>query len=60
MSASVTREAALKSLRDRRENLARQLASLEPSGALSAREVLTWRTRIAQLDGRIASYAKAG
>jgi hypothetical protein len=60
MSVSVSRETTLKLLRDRRESLARQLATLEPSGALSAREVLTWRTRIAQLDGRIASYAKAG
>lgn len=58
MSALPSREAVLKSLRDRREKLARELASLEPSGALSAREVLTWRTRLAELDGRIASYTR--
>jgi hypothetical protein len=60
MAHTITRELTLNALRERRERLVRELASLEPSGALSAREVLTWRIRLAELDGRIASYQRAG
>jgi len=51
-------------LRERRERLATELASLEPvspaEGGLTARELAIWRQRLAELDGRIARYASAG
>ena len=50
----------LQMLRDRRERIATDLASLEPvspaEGGLTARELLIWRMRLAELDGRIARY----
>ena len=43
--------------------IATDLASLEPvspaEGGLSARELLIWRIRLAELDGRIARYNSA-
>lgn len=58
------RSETLKLLRERRERLATDLASLEPvppgEGGLSARELAIWRVRLAELDGRIARYASAG
>jgi hypothetical protein len=50
----------LQMLRERRERIATDLASLEPvspaEGGLTARELLIWRMRLAELDGRIARY----
>jgi hypothetical protein len=43
-------------LRDRRERLAMELASLE-QGPASARELLTWRQRLAELEARIARWS---
>lgn len=57
MSDAPTREMTLAMLRERREKLARELANLERDGPLSARESLTWRTRLAELESRIARYA---
>jgi hypothetical protein len=57
MPEVASREMTLKMLRDRRERLIRELAALERDGPLSARESLTWRTRLAELEGRIARYA---
>jgi hypothetical protein len=54
-----TRTLTLKMLRERRERLALELASLEqgPPGTMSARELLTWRQRLAELEGRIARWS---
>jgi len=57
MPEAASREMTLKMLRERRERLIRELALLERDGPLSARESLTWRTRLAELEGRIARYA---
>ncbi|MBK8838262.1 MAG: hypothetical protein IPO30_06060 [Hyphomonadaceae bacterium] len=50
----------LKQLRERRERIATELASLEPvspsEGGLTARELVIWRTRLAELESRIARY----
>lgn len=63
MAQSDTREMTLKQLRERRERLATELASLEPvspaEGGLTARELVIWRTRLAELEGRIARYDAA-
>ena len=60
MSDQVTRTETLKMLRERRERLATELASLEPvspaEGGLTARELAIWRQRLAELDGRIARH----
>lgn len=57
------RTETLQMLRERRERLATDLASLEPvspaEGGLTARELLVWRVRLAELDGRIARHASA-
>jgi len=64
MSERDARTETLKMLRERRERLATELASLEPvspaEGGLTARELAIWRQRLAELDGRIARYASAG
>lgn len=64
MSERDARTETLKMLRERRERLAAELASLEPvspaEGGLTARELAIWRQRLAELDGRIARYASAG
>ncbi len=64
MAEQDPRTETLKLLRERRERLATDLASLEPvppgEGGLSARELVIWRVRLAELDGRIARYASAG
>jgi len=64
MSERDVRTETLKMLRERRERLATELASLEPvspaEGGLTARELAIWRQRLAELDGRIARYASAG
>lgn len=59
MGQSLTRELTLQALRERRERLLLELALLEGEApaVLSAREVLTWRTRLAELDGRIARWS---
>jgi hypothetical protein len=50
-------------LRERRERLATALASLEPvppaEGGLSARELVIWWERLAELDARIERYREA-
>lgn len=55
-----TKEMTLKQLRERRERIATELASLEPvspsEGGLTARELVIWRTRLAELESRIARY----
>ncbi len=60
MAQSDTREMTLQQLRERRERLASELASLEPvspaEGGLTARELVIWRTRLAELESRIARY----
>lgn len=60
MAQSDPREMTLKQLRERRERLATELASLEPvspaEGGLTARELVIWRTRLAELESRIARY----
>lgn len=57
-------EMTLKQLRERRERIATELASLEPvspaEGGLTARELVIWRTRLAELEGRIARYQGQG
>lgn len=57
------RTETLQMLRERRERLATDLASLEPvspaEGGLTARELHIWRVRLAELDGRIARHASA-
>ena len=57
-----TREMTLKLLRERRERIATELASLEPvspaEGGLTARELVIWRTRLAELEARIARYSE--
>lgn len=64
MSERDVRTETLKMLRERRERLATELASLEPvspaEGGLTARELAIWRQRLAELDGRIARYVSAG
>ena len=59
-----TRNQTLDMLRQRRERLATELASLEPvapaQGGHSARELVIWRTRLAELDARIERYREAG
>ena len=50
------KELTLKQLRERRERLMMELASLEAAPA-SVREVLTWRQRLAELDGRIERHS---
>ncbi len=60
MPDAETRDRTLKLLRERRERIARALASLETEAdVLSAREYLTWRTRLAELEARIARYSEA-
>ncbi len=63
MSERDVRTETLKMLRERRERLATELASLEPvspaEGGLTARELAIWRQRLAELDGRIARYVSA-
>lgn len=53
----------LEMLRQRRERIATDLASLEPvdpaQGGLTARELQIWRNRLAELDGRIARHDQA-
>lgn len=53
-------EMTLKQLRERRERIATELASLEPvspaQGGLTARELVIWRTRLAELESRIARH----
>ena len=60
MAQKEPREMTLKQLRERRERLATELASLEPvspaEGGLTARELVIWRTRLAELESRIARY----
>lgn len=50
----------LQALRERRERIATELASLEPvspaEGGLTARELAIWRHRLAELEARIARY----
>jgi hypothetical protein len=59
MPDAETRDRTLKLLRERRERIARELASLETEAdVLSAREYLTWRTRLAELEARIARYSE--
>ena len=64
MSERDARTDTLRMLRERRERLAAELASLEPvspaEGGLTARELAIWRQRLAELDGRIARYDVAG
>ena len=57
MGQSISRELTLQALRDRREQLLLELSLLEGTPALSAREFLTWRTRIAELEARIARWS---
>lgn len=52
----MNRELTLKQLRERRERLLTELAFLEAAPA-SAREVLTWRQRLAELEGRIERHS---
>lgn len=56
MSEVAVRELTLRMLRERRERLAMELASLE-QGPASAREILTWRQRLAELEARIARWS---
>jgi hypothetical protein len=56
MSEAAPKELTLKMLRERRERLALELASLE-QGPASARELLTWRQRLAELEARIARWS---
>lgn len=60
MAHSDPRSETLRLLRERRERLATDLASIEPvspaDGGLTARELAIWRQRLAELDGRIARY----
>lgn len=54
------RAMTLQMLRERRERILTDLASLEPvdpaDGGLTARELVIWRTRLAELESRIARY----
>jgi len=63
MRTSDTRTKTLTMLRERRERLATALASLEPvppaQGGLSARELVIWWERLAELDARIERYREA-
>lgn len=56
-----TRAMTLKLLRERRERIAAELATLEPvspaEGGLTARELVIWRNRLAELEIRIARYS---
>jgi hypothetical protein len=60
MAETETKAMRLQSLRDRRERIATELASLEPvspaEGGLTARELVIWRNRLAELESRIARY----
>lgn len=60
MAHQLPRTETVKVLRERRERLATELASLEPvspaEGGLTARELAIWRQRLAELDGRIARH----
>ena len=56
MTEVVAKELNLRMLRERRERLALDLASLE-QGPASARELLTWRQRLAELEARIARWS---
>jgi hypothetical protein len=56
MSEVPNKDLTLKMLRERRERLMSELASLEAAPA-SAREVLTWRQRLAELEGRIERHS---
>jgi len=56
MTEVVAKELNLRMLRERRERLAMELASLE-QGPASARELLTWRQRLAELEARIARWS---
>ena len=56
MPEGPSQELTLKMLRERRERLALELASLE-RGPVSARELLTWRQRLAELEARIARWS---
>lgn len=57
-----TRAMTLKLLRERRERIAAELATLEPvspaNGGLTARELVIWRNRLAELESRIARYSE--
>ncbi len=59
-----TKEMTLQQLREKRERIATELASLEPvspsEGGLTARELVIWRTRLAELESRIARYQGQG
>lgn len=63
MAHSDPKAITLQTLRDRRERIATELASLEPvspaEGGLTARELVIWRTRLAELESRIARYDAA-
>lgn len=63
MAEHDTRALTLQQLRERRERLATELASLEPvspaEGGLTARELVIWRNRLAELESRIARYDSA-
>lgn len=60
MAQANTKEMTLQLLRERRERLATELATLEPvspaEGGLTARELVIWRNRLAELESRIARY----
>ncbi len=56
MSELPNKELTLRMLRERRERLLNELASLEAT-PVSAREVLTWRQRLAELEGRIERHS---
>jgi hypothetical protein len=56
MPEAPAKELTLKMLRERRERLALELASLERE-PVSARELLTWRQRLAELEARIARWS---
>ncbi len=60
MAEHDTRALTLQQLRERRERIATELASLEPvspaEGGLTARELVIWRNRLAELESRIARY----
>ena len=56
MSELPNKELTLNMLRERRERLLSELAALEAAPA-SAREVLTWRQRLAELEGRIERHS---
>jgi hypothetical protein len=61
MSAIPNQELTLQMLRERRERLVLELAKMEqaPPGVASARDLLTWRTRLAELEARIQRASRA-